>query len=241
MDSATAAEVTRRPEVNVPGGNGGTNMCRDLCADRGEAMWQVTPRGERGWEHSAGQVETWQSSLCRASGWKCFLTKRLPSESSQAVTSAVRSIKPQSWGDTPRHVACMAANFQLYFLFFVRASLGYEGRGPVVQSAQKPLFRFWDSFKFISEFDLENISVTYFLVCEKFLQWKKKRIIEPCYDSTEFRVQKRNLCEIKKFLDNPDHPLCIFNQRLLQSRCNTDRYRRSFLPTAITIYKWCKY
>ena len=44
-------------------------------------------------------------------------------------------------------------------------------------------------------------------------------------------------------MDNTTHPLhnllvrqqIVFSRRLLQFRCNKDRYRRSFLPTAIAI------
>ncbi|MEQ2295912.1 hypothetical protein AMECASPLE_019458 [Ameca splendens] len=48
----------------------------------------------------------------------------------------------------------------------------------------------------------------------------------------------------KNKTDNPEHPLhetvmqqqSVFSQRLHQARCNTPRYGRTFLPTAITIY-----
>uniref|UniRef100_A0A8C6NI69 Reverse transcriptase domain-containing protein n=1 Tax=Nothobranchius furzeri TaxID=105023 RepID=A0A8C6NI69_NOTFU len=57
-------------------------------------------------------------------------------------------------------------------------------------------------------------------------------------------MQRRIFQRIKKILDNPEHSLhktvrqrkCVFSQRLLQFRCNTDHYWRSFLPTAIVIY-----
>uniref|UniRef100_A0A8C6LZA4 Reverse transcriptase domain-containing protein n=2 Tax=Nothobranchius furzeri TaxID=105023 RepID=A0A8C6LZA4_NOTFU len=57
-------------------------------------------------------------------------------------------------------------------------------------------------------------------------------------------MQRRILQRIKKIMDNPEHSLhktvrqrkSVFSQRLLQFRCNTDRYWRSFLPTAIVIY-----
>ena len=45
-------------------------------------------------------------------------------------------------------------------------------------------------------------------------------------------------------MDNPEHhfnitviqEVCVLTQSLLQIRCNTDRYRGSFLNAAITIY-----
>ncbi|MED6245350.1 hypothetical protein ATANTOWER_001975 [Ataeniobius toweri] len=47
----------------------------------------------------------------------------------------------------------------------------------------------------------------------------------------------------KNITDNPEDPLhpehqewCVFSQKLLQVHCDTDCYRRSLLPTAITIY-----
>nr|XP_054590879.1 uncharacterized protein LOC129154750 [Nothobranchius furzeri] len=54
-------------------------------------------------------------------------------------------------------------------------------------------------------------------------------------------MQRRILQRIKNMMDNPERSLhktvrqrkSVFSQRLLQFRCNTDRYWRSFLPTAI--------
>lgn len=44
-------------------------------------------------------------------------------------------------------------------------------------------------------------------------------------------------------MEKPEHPLLeilqqqsIFSQSLLQDHCDTDRYRKSFLPTAIMIH-----
>lgn len=55
------------------------------------------------------------------------------------------------------------------------------------------------------------------------------------------------LHKIKKNIDNPDHSLhdnvienqSVFDHKLLQIRCDTDCYRKSFLPTAITFYNNC--
>ncbi|MEQ2283539.1 hypothetical protein AMECASPLE_012387 [Ameca splendens] len=57
-------------------------------------------------------------------------------------------------------------------------------------------------------------------------------------------VQRRMHHQIKNMMENPDDPLrktaiqqqSVFSQRLLQICCNPDRYRRSFLPTAFSIY-----
>ncbi|MPV02341.1 DUF1891 domain-containing protein [Escherichia coli] len=63
-------------------------------------------------------------------------------------------------------------------------------------------------------------------------------------DSLEKVLEGRSLKKLLSILDNPDHPLhhllqgqrSTFSNRLLQLRCHKDRYRRSFLPSAITLY-----
>jgi len=57
-------------------------------------------------------------------------------------------------------------------------------------------------------------------------------------------VERRTLKKLVSILDNPDHPLhhllqgqrSTFSRRLLTLRCHKERYRRTFLPTAMRLY-----
>ena len=63
-------------------------------------------------------------------------------------------------------------------------------------------------------------------------------------DYLEQVVERRTLKKLLSILDNPDHPLhhllqgqrSTFSKRFLQLRCHKDRYRKTFLPTAIRLY-----
>ncbi|XP_068566954.1 uncharacterized protein [Cebidichthys violaceus] len=63
-------------------------------------------------------------------------------------------------------------------------------------------------------------------------------------DSLEQVVERRTLKKLSSILDNQDHPLhhllqgqrSTFSNRMIQLRCHKDRYRRTFLPTAIRLY-----
>ena len=63
-------------------------------------------------------------------------------------------------------------------------------------------------------------------------------------DTFEAVVERRTLNKLLSIMDNPDHPLhhtldrqrSSFSNRLIQLRCHKDRYRKSFLPQAITVY-----
>lgn len=49
----------------------------------------------------------------------------------------------------------------------------------------------------------------------------------------------RIIHKMRTIINSIEKPECVFSafsQQLLQSCCNTNRYRRSFLPTAITFY-----
>lgn len=62
-------------------------------------------------------------------------------------------------------------------------------------------------------------------------------------DTLEEVGNSRMLAKLKAMLDSPSHPLqpaltalgSSFSQRLLHPRCKTERYRRSFLPTAVRL------
>ena len=57
-------------------------------------------------------------------------------------------------------------------------------------------------------------------------------------------VERRTLNRLLSIMDNPTHPLHLqldsqrssFSNRLLQLPCHKDRYCKTFLPTAITLY-----
>ncbi len=63
-------------------------------------------------------------------------------------------------------------------------------------------------------------------------------------ESFETVVERRTLNKLLSIMDNDQHPLhhtvdgqrSTFSHRLLQLRCRRDRYRKSFLPHAITLY-----
>ncbi|KAK0139056.1 Somatostatin [Merluccius polli] len=57
-------------------------------------------------------------------------------------------------------------------------------------------------------------------------------------ESFESVVERRTLKKLLSIIDNDQHPLhhtVAFSHRLLQLRCRRDRYRKSFLPHAITL------
>ena len=59
----------------------------------------------------------------------------------------------------------------------------------------------------------------------------------------ELIIQKRMLHKLMKIMEDSSHPLhntvkkqqSVFSERLVQVRCKTERYRRSFLPAAISL------
>ena len=63
-------------------------------------------------------------------------------------------------------------------------------------------------------------------------------------ESFESVVERRTLNKLLSIIDNDQHPRhhtvvrqrSTFSHRLLQLRCPRDRYRKSFLPHAITLY-----
>ncbi|KAK0147391.1 hypothetical protein N1851_013140 [Merluccius polli] len=63
-------------------------------------------------------------------------------------------------------------------------------------------------------------------------------------ESFESVVERRTLKKLLSIIDNDQHPLhhtvvrqrSTFSHRLLQLRCRRDRYRKSFMPHAITLY-----
>ncbi|KAL3065695.1 hypothetical protein OYC64_015782 [Pagothenia borchgrevinki] len=63
-------------------------------------------------------------------------------------------------------------------------------------------------------------------------------------DPFEAVVERRTLNRLLSIMDNPTHPLHLqldsqrssFSNRLLQLPCHKDRYWKTFLPTAITLY-----
>ena len=63
-------------------------------------------------------------------------------------------------------------------------------------------------------------------------------------DTFQSVVERRTLNKLLSIMDNPDHPLhhtidrqrSTFSRRLRQLRCLKERYRKSFLPQAISLY-----
>ena len=63
-------------------------------------------------------------------------------------------------------------------------------------------------------------------------------------DTVESVVERRTLDKLLSIMDNTEHPLhhlldrqrSTFSNRLIQLRCHKDRYRKSLLPSAITLY-----
>ena len=63
-------------------------------------------------------------------------------------------------------------------------------------------------------------------------------------DTVESVVERRTLDKLLSIMDNPEHPLhhlldrqrSTFSNRLIQLRCHKDRYIKSFIPSAITLY-----
>ena len=92
------------------------------------------------------------------------------------------------------------------------------------------------------------------------LQWKRKTSLflttsqDTCWqlfvmigckpDTVEGVVERRTLDKLLSIMGNPDHPLhhlldgqrSTFSNRLIQLCCHKDRYRKSFLLSAITLY-----
>ena len=69
-------------------------------------------------------------------------------------------------------------------------------------------------------------------------------VIDYKQDTLEAVMERRTLKELLSIMDNPLHPLQLtlvrqrstFSRRLLQLCCRNNRYRKSFLPQAITLY-----
>ncbi|XP_062860103.1 dehydrogenase/reductase (SDR family) member 7Cb isoform X1 [Trichomycterus rosablanca] len=63
-------------------------------------------------------------------------------------------------------------------------------------------------------------------------------------DGFELVVERRSVNKLISILDNPSHPLhdllirqrSTFSNRLIQLHCKKERYRKSFVPTAISLY-----
>ena len=63
-------------------------------------------------------------------------------------------------------------------------------------------------------------------------------------DTADEVVEKRTLNKLLSILDNPEHPLhqlldrqrSTFSNRLIQLRCHKERFKKSFIPKAITLY-----
>ena len=68
-------------------------------------------------------------------------------------------------------------------------------------------------------------------------------------ETLEMIVQKRMLHKLMEMMEDSSHPLhntlikqqSVFSERLLQVRCKTERYRRSFLPAAISLHNKASY
>ena len=66
-------------------------------------------------------------------------------------------------------------------------------------------------------------------------------------DSMEVVGERRMLAKLTSIMDNTSHPLhdtveslsSSFSSRLLHPRCKKERYRRSFIPTAVRLYNNC--
>lgn len=73
---------------------------------------------------------------------------------------------------------------------------------------------------------------------------KAGSVLGSALEPLESVVERRMLYKLFNIMDNTSNPLhnllvgqqSVFSWRLLQLRCSKDRYRKSFLPTAITIY-----
>ncbi|TWW78270.1 hypothetical protein D4764_11G0003910 [Takifugu flavidus] len=67
-------------------------------------------------------------------------------------------------------------------------------------------------------------------------------------DKLDEVVRDRMVLKLRTIMDNPSHPLhntveklrSSFSSRLLQPRCSKERYRKSFLPSAIRLYNSSK-
>ena len=63
-------------------------------------------------------------------------------------------------------------------------------------------------------------------------------------DSIEEVGERRMLAKLTSIMDNPSHPLhetvgalsSSFSSRLIHPRCKKERYRRSFIPTAVRLH-----
>lgn len=73
---------------------------------------------------------------------------------------------------------------------------------------------------------------------------KARSVVGLELDTLESVAERRVKDKINTILDNPSHPLheelwqmgSSFSQRLIPPRCRTERFRRSFVPTAIRLY-----
>ncbi|TWW73111.1 hypothetical protein D4764_15G0005050 [Takifugu flavidus] len=70
----------------------------------------------------------------------------------------------------------------------------------------------------------------------------------PGLDNLDEVVRDRMVLKLRTIMDSPSHPLhntvdklrSSFSNRLLQPRCSKERYRKSFLPSAIKLYNSLK-
>ena len=73
---------------------------------------------------------------------------------------------------------------------------------------------------------------------------KAKSVVGSQLVTVEEVVEERMLAKLLATMANPSHPLhttldqlrSSFSNRLIQPRCKKERYRKSFLPTAIRLY-----
>ena len=72
---------------------------------------------------------------------------------------------------------------------------------------------------------------------------KARSVVGLELDSLESVAERRLMDKLRAILDNPSHPLhdelwlmgSSFSQRIIPPRCKTERFRRSFVPTAIRL------
>merc|ERR1712035_214296 len=72
---------------------------------------------------------------------------------------------------------------------------------------------------------------------------KAGSVLGVALEPLELIIQRRMLQKLIKIMEDSSHPLhntvkkqkSVFSERLVQVRCKTERYRRSFLPSAICL------
>ncbi|XP_054642346.1 alpha-1,3-mannosyl-glycoprotein 4-beta-N-acetylglucosaminyltransferase A isoform X3 [Dunckerocampus dactyliophorus] len=72
-------------------------------------------------------------------------------------------------------------------------------------------------------------------------------VLDGPLDSVEEVGERRMLAKLTSIMDNTSHPLhdtvgslsSSFSRRLLHPRCKKERFRRSFIPTAVRLYNTC--